>query len=200
MRHRACRCRGAAWSTLALAVLAASCMLRPRPDPTRFYVLTASAPDYSPTPGMLVVGLGPITMPGYLQHPMLATRVDGTQVRYADFDRWAEPLPTLFARALGQDLSVVLGGARIVTYPWYRTMPLDVIVRVDVRSFEADAAGNAELDACWSIRDARTGTARGNDCLSITETVDERGPQAQVAALSRTVSELARFVAGALRS
>jgi uncharacterized lipoprotein YmbA len=175
-------------------------VLRPRPDSTRFYVLTASAPDYSPTPGLIVVGLGPITMPGYLQHPMLATRLDGAQVRYADFDRWAEPLPTLFGRALGQDLSAMLGGARIVTYPWYRTTSLDMVVCVDVRSFEADAVGNVKLDACWSIRDARTGSVRGNDCLSITEAVAEPGPQAQVAALSRTVGELARRVAGALRS
>jgi len=201
MRRPACRrSRGAAWATLALAVLAASCVLRQRPDPTRFYVLTASAPNYSPTPGLLAVGLGPLTMPGYLQHPMLATRVDGTQVRYADFDRWAEPLSTLFARALGQDLSAVLGGARIVTYPWFRTIPLDVVVRVDVRAFEADAAGNVVLDACWSVRDARTGTVRENDCLSITEAVDELGPKAQVAALSRTVEDLARRVAGAIRS
>ncbi len=97
-------------------------MLRPRPDPTRFYVLAATAPDHPPAPGSLVVGLGPITMPGYLQHPMLATRPDATQVRYADFDRWAEPLPTLFGRALGQDLSALLG-ARIVPHPWYRGDP-----------------------------------------------------------------------------
>ncbi|HVN85817.1 MAG TPA: PqiC family protein [Candidatus Binatia bacterium] len=200
MKRRACRrSRSAAWATLALAVLAASCVLRPRPDPTRFYVLTASAPDSSPTPGSLVVGLGPLTMSGHLQHPLLATRVDGTQIRYADFDRWAEPLPTLFARTLGRDLSAGLGGARIVTYPWYRTTPLDVVVQVDVRCFEADTAGNVKLDACWNIRDTHTGSVRVNDCSSITETVDEPGPQAQVAALSRTVAELARRVAGALR-
>jgi len=198
MRHRACRCRGAAWSTLALASLAASCMLRPRPDPTRFYVLPASAPDHSPAPDSLVLGLGPITMPGYLQRPLLATR-DATQVRYADLDRWAEPLPTLFGRALGQDLSGLLG-ARIVPYPWYRATPLDVVVRVDVTSFEVDAAGNARLEACWTIRDSRTRTAHREECSSIVEAIDGHGAQAHVAALGRAVSELARRVANAIRS
>jgi hypothetical protein len=174
-------------------------MLRPRPDQTRFYVLAASAPDHPPAPGSLVVGLGPIAMPGYLQHPMLATRVDGTQVRYADFDRWAEPLPTLFGRALGQGLSALLG-ARIVPYPWYRTTPLDVAVRVDVTSFEADAVGDARLAACWTVRDSPTKTVCRDECSSIVEAVDGRGAPARVAALSRAVGELAERLASAIRS
>jgi uncharacterized lipoprotein YmbA len=137
-------------------------------------------------------------MPGYLHHPGLATRV-GTEVRYADIDRWAEPLPTLFARALGQDLSALLG-ARIVPYPWYRATALDVVVRVDVTSFEADAAGDASLDACWSIRDSPARSICRNECSSIVEAVDDRGAQAQVAALSRAVGELARRVGSAIGS
>ena len=131
-------------------------------------------------------------MPGYLLHPGLATRV-GTEVRYARVDRWAEPLPALFASALGQDLAALVG-ARIVPYPWYRAAPLDLVVRVDVTSFEADAAENARLDACWSIRGSRGITVCRDDCSSIVEPVDERGAQAQVAALSRALGELARRV------
>ena len=198
MSHHACWSRGTAWATLGLAVLLASCVFRPRRDPTRFYVLAASAPPYPPAAGSLAIGLGPIVMPGYLHHPELATRV-GTEVGYADVDRWAEPLPTLFARALGQDLSVLLGG-RIVPYPWYRATARDVVVRVDVASFEADAGGNASLDACWSVRDSSTGSICRDECSSIAEAVDARGTQAQVAALSRTVGELARRVASAIRS
>jgi hypothetical protein len=174
-------------------------VFRPHQDPTRFYVLAASAPDHPPAPASLVVGLGPIAMPGYLQHPMLATRAAGTQIRYADFDRWAEPLPTLFGRALGQDLSALLD-AGIVPYPWYRTARPDVVVRVDVTSFEADAAGDARLDACWTIRDPPMRTACRGECSSILEPVDERGAQASVAALSRAVGELARQLASAIRS
>ncbi len=150
-------------------------------------------------PGSLVVGLGPITMPGYLHHSMLASRPDGTQIRYAEFDRWAEPLPTLFGRALGQDLSALLG-ARVVPHPWYRATPLDVIVRVDVTAFEADAAGDARLDACWTILHSPATTVCREECSSIVEAVDERGAPANVAALSRAVGELAQRLASAIRS
>ena len=191
-----------AWSaiaTLAAGVVVSSCMLGRGSDPTRFYVLTATVPPSSSAPGSLGIGLGPIAMPGYLRRPMLVTRIDGTQVRYADFERWADPLPALFARALGQDLSTLLDGARIVPYPWYPTTPLDIVVLVDVGAFEADVEGNARLEACWTIRDPRTAAVRRGDCSSIAEAVDEADARAQVAALSRAVGELARRIASAAR-
>jgi uncharacterized lipoprotein YmbA len=188
---------GTTRAVVAFALLGASCTFRPRPDPTRFYVLPASVPDDAHAAGSVVVGLGPITFPGYLQHPTMAT-VDGTRVRYAEFDRWAEPLPVLFARALGHDLSALLD-ARIVPYPWYHAARLDVVVRVDVSAFEADGAGHATLDACWSVQDRRSTTVRRDECASIAETVDERSAQARVYALGRAVSELARRLATAVR-
>jgi hypothetical protein len=130
---------------------------------------------------------------------MLATRVDGTQVRYADFDRWAEPLGVLFARTLGQDLSALLDAARIVPYPWYPATAPDVVVRVDVRRFEADVAGNARLEACWTIRNPRTATVRRDDCSSIAEKIEHDDARRQVAALSRAVGALAGQIASALR-
>lgn len=199
MRHRGLRCSTAAWGTLALGILIPSCMAPPRPDPTRFYILAARVHDHPPAPGSPVVGLGPLTLPGYLLRPMLATRVDDTQVRYSDFDRWAEPLPTLFGRVLGQDLSALLG-ARVVPYPWYRDSPLDVVVRVDVASFEPDAAGHARLGACWTVRDAPTRAICRDECASIVERADEGGMQPRVTALSRAVGDLAERLASAIGS
>jgi uncharacterized protein len=187
-----------AGSALAISVLVTSCLFG-RGDPTRFYVLTSTVSASSSASGSLGIGLGPISMPGYLRRPMLMTRLDDTQVRYADFDRWAEPLPALFARALGQDLSALLDTARIVPYPWYPAAALDVVVRVNVTAFEADARGTARLEACWTIRDARTATVRHDDCSSITEAVAGDDAQVQVAALSRAVGELAQRIATAIR-
>jgi hypothetical protein len=182
---------------LSGAIVLTSCLFG-RGDPTRFYVLSTTVPPSNAANGGLGIGLGPIAMPGYLRRPMLATRVDGTQVRYADFDRWAEPLPTQFARTLGQDLSALTDSARIVPYPWYPATGVDVTVRVDVTAFEADVHGNARLDACWTIRDRRTSAVRQEDCSSIAEAADADDPQRQVAALSRTVGELAQRIASGL--
>ena len=189
-----------ALAALVLGILWSSCMLVRNSDPTRFYVLTATVPTSSVVPGSLTIGLGPIAMPGYLRRPLLATRIDSAEIRYADFDRWAESLPTLFARALGQDLSALLDAARIVPYPWYPATPLDAVVRVDVGAFEAESSGNARLDACWTIRDPGTAVVRRSECASIAEAIGGDGRQVQVAALSRMVGELARRMAITVRS
>jgi uncharacterized protein len=199
MTHRrAARPAAAASGTimLSLGVLTTSCLLG-RGDPTRFYVLTPTVPVSTSAPASLGIGLGPIVMPGYLRRPMLATRVDGTQVRYADFDRWAEPLPAMFARTLGRDLSALLDAARIVPYPWYPATPLDVVVRVNVLAFEADVHGNARLEACWTIQN-RSATVRRGDCSMIAEAVARDDAELQVAALSRAVGQLAQQIANAV--
>jgi hypothetical protein len=48
----------------------------------------------------------------------LVTRVGPNEVRFAPFDRWAEPLAESFGRTLQQDLLGVLGVDRVVLYPW----------------------------------------------------------------------------------
>lgn len=195
--RRLVRRSGAVLVSCTLGAFSASCVLHRGPDPTRFYVLTANADSPRPK-GSLSIGLGPIVMPGYLQQPGLATRV-GPEVRYASADRWAERLPALFGRVLGQELSARVG-ARIVPYPWHRAAPVDLVVRVEVTSFEANAAGNATLDACWTIRGSRAEPVCREGCSSIMEAVDEPGARAQVAALSRTIGELAQRIANAIPS
>ena len=183
---------------MAIAMLASSCVLMSRGDPTRFYVLKAAD---QPSPGShgVDVGLGPITLPGYLKRPTLATRVATTdEVRYSEFDRWAEPLATQFQRTLGQELGSALGTDHVVTFPWYSNSAIDVAVRVNVVAFETDTAGNARLDARWTIRDPRNAAAPKGGRSLIIEPVAGDGPDAAVAALSRTVTGLAQQIAAAI--
>lgn len=189
--------RRAACPLLALAALTSACALGAHRDPTRFYVLEPTASPHARAVDAPAVGLGPIALPGYLQSRGIATRA-GTEIRYAELDRWAEPLPTMFGRALGQDLSAQLE-TRVVQYPWYRSTRLGTVVELDVAAFEADAAGGASLDACWTLRDART-TRMCRGCASIAEMADDRSVEARVAALSRAVGELARRIASEVAS
>ena len=41
----------------------------------------------------LTVGVGPVTLPPYLDRPQLVTRAGSNRAVLADFDSWVEPLP-----------------------------------------------------------------------------------------------------------
>ena len=137
----------------AACLLAACSILSPTAGPSRFYVLTpvatsgAEAPN-APGPAL---GIGPVTIPGYLQRPELVTRVAPNEMQPADGDRWAEPLREQFERTLGQNLSTLLGTERVLSFPWWRGVPLDFVVQVDVVRFEREAGQDVHLVARWLV-------------------------------------------------
>ena len=187
----------------AACLLAACSILRPSPDPSRFYVLTAVAA--SEAAGAAngqgpALGVGPVALPGYLERPELVTRVAPNEMRPADYHRWAEPLRTQFERTLGQNLSRLLGTDRVLTFPWWRGMPLDFIVQVDVSRFEPDAERGVHLVARWIVRDGPRGTLLRAGDTDLVETVASDDPDAVVAALSHTLGRMSGDIADAIRA
>jgi uncharacterized lipoprotein YmbA len=187
---------------LVLAMSQSACLFRARPDSFRYYTLaTCTEPPVKSASG-LIVGLGPVTLPGYLSRPSLVTRVDDTQVRYAEGERWAEPLGKQFTRTLSENLSRAFGGARIVDYPWYPGAPIDVAVAVTVLAFEVDTARTATLTAGWSLREPRSRQVGYEGQSAIVEPAGgipaEATGDVAVAALSRALARLSRELAVAI--
>jgi uncharacterized lipoprotein YmbA len=137
---------------LAAAVLTAGCLFSPQPDKSKFFVL---APDVSNsaavtlssagTPNQLIIGLGPIKLPEYLDRSEVVTRVAPNRLELSPIDRWAEPLSTDFRQVMAQDLAGRLGTQMITFYPWYRTTHIDYQVQIDVYRFERDSRTLADL-------------------------------------------------------
>jgi uncharacterized protein len=187
---------------LVLATSQSACLFRARPDSFRYYTLASSAEPPRRSASGLTVGLGPVTLPGYLSRPSLVTRVDDTQVRYAEGERWAEPLGKQFTRTLSEDLSRALGGARIIDYAWYPGAPVDVAVAVTVLAFENDPTGAATLTAGWALRDPKSRQVGYEGQSAIVEpaggTPGEATGDAAVAALSRALARLSHDLAVAI--
>lgn len=185
---------------LLFAVGLAGCsVLRPHTDPTRFYVLAPLA-DVAPVPPTgLVLGLGPVVLPRYLQEPALARRVGPNEVRFADFARWAGPLQTQVASTLAEDLRVLLGTDRVVAFPWYPDTVLDVVVEVEVLRFEPDTDGQVHLAGRWKVADRAGAVLRGADA-DVREPVAAADPDTTVAALSRALGRLGREIADGVRA
>ncbi len=178
---------------LALALGAAGCLsLKPQPDPARFYVISATVPEPAARQPGVLVGVGPITLPDYLERSQLVTRYGDHRLGLAEASRWAEPLEPMVARVLRDDLAAALGAERGIDHPWARNLAPTPVIEVDFEHFERDSVGTALLDARWRIRHGtimRAGRSR------LSEPAASMSSEDAVAAMSRVLGRLAAEIA-----
>jgi uncharacterized protein len=186
----------------ALVTAGGCSFLRAEPERTKFYTLAATPPSAaspaSPMPA-LVLGVGPVSLPPYLDRDQIVRRVDATRVELLDYERWAEPLEASTQRVLAVNLSRALGTEQVLMYPWPLNRPVDWAVAVTVAHFEPVASGGAQLVARWSVRAGSTErpTVTRDSVLTVpasTATID-----ASVAAMNQALGTLAEEIAAAVR-
>jgi uncharacterized lipoprotein YmbA len=181
--------------------------------PTRLYVLNATAeqPAAMSSQGV-ALGIGPITLPKYLDRPQIVMGVSANQLSQANLDQWGGDLNDNMTRVLATNLSNLLGTDRISFYPWSNRAPLDFQITVDVAKFETEADGATVLSVFWSIvnpadgtvlemhrstyRDAGKGAANSTaGAPAATGSYD-----AAVAAMSRNLGLLSHDIAAAIQA
>lgn len=189
---------------LVCSISAGCSFLEVKPDPSRFFALASlprtgqTAQDAAVT-NQLVLGIGPIKFPGYLDRQQFVTRISQNRFAVAENDRWAEPLEENFSRVLSQNLSILLQTDRIVGYPWERSQRPTYQIQVEVLRFEPNAEHVVELWARWSIVDGKKETIDRKESF-LTKSARDKSTEASVAALSETVADLSREIAGAIRN
>src|SRR5262245_52680281 len=175
-----------------------------KPDPSRFFSLTSlprtgqTAQDAAGT-SALVLGIGPIKLPGYLDRQQMVTRISQNRFAVAENDRWAEPLDENFSRVLSQNLSILLQTDKIVAYPWIRRQLTTYQVQVEVLRFEPNAEQVVELWARWTILDDQKETIDRKESF-LTKPARDKSTEASVAAMSEAVADLSRDIASVIRN
>lgn len=172
-----------------------------RNQPTNFYTLAAtSEPRLDKHPGKgLVIGLGPVTVPQYLDRPDIVTREGDNRMRLADLHKWSEPLEPLLTRIMAEDLYGLLDANDVIPLPQRADIRLDRTVAVDISRFDADDAGAVVLDARWRIYrgDGETLVASGRSLVT-----EQGAPvpdyEAIAAAMSRAVGAATEEIAAAI--
>jgi uncharacterized protein len=191
---------------LGVCVLGAagcSSVLAPRPDLSKFYILTpqSSAGQVGQTSAGagMSIGLGPITMPEYLNRPEMVTRTGPNELHLSENDRWAEPLEAGFTHVLTRDLAMRLGGAQIHAFPWYNSTSINYQVKVAVHHFETDVSGRSQLVAHWAITDGRNHEVLDSANTTLAQSSASGDTAAGVAALSHLLGEFSDRIATQLR-
>jgi uncharacterized protein len=123
----------------------------------QFYMLNADsglagAPLVSVANQDMVIGLGPIHIPEYLNRPQIIVATSQNQYRLSEHHRWAERLDQNISHALFKALPRQLGTDRIVRYPWSQWHTIDYQVGIDILEFNVNANGQSFLIAQWYVK------------------------------------------------
>jgi hypothetical protein len=173
-----------------------------RSAPARFYVLTeiprstVAAPAAEPGRGA-AVGVGPVSLPGYLDRLQIVTR-RGAQLDVAEYDRWGEPLSEGVPRAIAAYLAALLQTERVAVFPWPGPRTIEHQVVVDVTRFDGVVGGDVLLEARWRVlgQDRKELVLRSS---AVHEATGESGYPALVAAMNRSLGALSREIADSVK-
>ena len=182
---------------LATAALVGGCLGPGTTQSTRYYVLSAQAPEASVAGGAKRIGIMPVRMPDYLERPELILR-EGPEIVPRPFSAWATPLDEALPQVLAQNLTRIAPGYEVAVFPWARSFTPLHRVRVQIERFEVEG-GEAVLHARWRISGEN-----GSRPSEFTQTrvkvpvaADDDG--ARVNALSAALAQLSAEVARALQ-
>jgi uncharacterized lipoprotein YmbA len=106
--------------------------------------------------GGLILGIGPISLPEYVDRRQVVTRTSQNEITFSEFQRWAEPLLNNFSRVFKENLALLVKTDDIFMYPWPHNMALEYIITADVIRFDAVPGDKAVLEVRWLLW-------RGND-------------------------------------
>ncbi|GAB3310114.1 PqiC family protein [Haliea atlantica] len=119
-----------------------------------YYLLHASAPPSGATDSQLPVGIGPVSVPEYLNRSALVYSGEGNRLHVARLERWGEPLQDGIPRVLGLNLAAALGTQDLRPHPWLRSQEPAVAVQLWILELDV-RDGTAVLTAEWRLHRPR---------------------------------------------
>jgi len=185
-----------------VALMASSCsVLDPKPDGSRYFILRSMAqPPGAEAPLTdLVLGLGPVTVPEYLDRNEMLDLVGPYELRYSAQNRWVEPLGAQVYRTLADNLQAVLRPDAIVSHPWYESDGVGIQVDVAFDPIRLDEAGAWRGSAAWVLRDPTTREALERNDFSFQLGQDSIPPEEIARGLSDELSRLSVEIAAGVR-
>lgn len=136
------------------------CLSVPGSPNPRFYMPVSASSEqalekFEITPGV-IVAVGPIGIPAYLDRPQMVTKNKDGTFNFAQFDRWLEPLDSGLARLINEDLTRLLPQASFQLFPCSFAIPLDYQVIVEVVKLDSELDKEMNFTAQWSIIEAKS--------------------------------------------
>jgi len=124
---------------------------------SRFYMLQPidkeQVPNTFSIPKDIIIGVGPVKIPDYLDRPQMVTRNKNNTLSFAQFDRWGESMDFALERLVNKNLSLMLPGVPLEMFPWNLILTVKYQVIMDVVQLESRLDQDLNLVVQWSIID-----------------------------------------------
>jgi len=151
----------------------------------------------------LTLGLGPVSIPKYLDRSQLVVRVNPNQIKLEDFHQWAGSPRDDIPAILQENLSTLLGIDAIYKYPWKSYANIDYQIVVDLLQLDGRPVDSVRLIARWEIlkgdalQSVKSGKADFTEQVSGSGIEDASGNKFDsfAAAQSRALGQLSQIIA-----
>ena len=188
------------FASIVIMLVAGCGAMTPASDFYMLKPLTAGQETTSTQGGLkdLVVGIGPVSWPEYLDRPQLITRESPIRVRVNEFHRWAGRPQEDLLRVLTQNISLLLGSDKVLSHPWGDYFGVGYKVPLDVQQFDGSPGEAVFLNVRWAV------LGRDDKVLSIRKSVihtEVSGTDydSLVLAESQALVELSKEIAAEIR-
>lgn len=189
---------------ILLALALAGCLGGQSP-PTNFYLLSplspapsGSAPESAAAP--VYIGLETVVIAEYLNRNEIVLNLDNTIYQLAEFNQWAEPLDDNLTRVLEENLTRLLRQDSIEVFlASQSSISLDYRLEIDVLRLDGNLADQVTLVAQWAFLEAEEDELILLHRSKYQEPAVDETVKALVLAQSRTIDQLSRDIAAAVR-
>ncbi len=187
-----------------LVVILAGCASSPS---STFYQLNpvqskTSVSDVTPYHS-LVIAIGPVRIPDYLDRPQIVTRSGKNELKLSEFDRWAGSLERDVHRVLVEDISNLMPTDRFSVVRWTpyleSQVPASYRVEVFVDRFEGTLGDSVLLKAQWGVF-AKDRSLLMKRESRISEQMNGSSYDALVAAMSSALERLSRDISAGINA
>jgi len=182
---------------LGLLMILVACGNSP---PNRFYRLTPGngSPGSEQKPS---VGVGPVTIPAFLNRSALAYSRGENRLIISSFDLWAEPLSAGVNRVIGLNLAQLLNTQNISEFPWDSRYSPDYGVRINILDMDTDEK-QATLVAEWVLMHPDNGEIFNRRISRYTSPLPTGtfDPSELPSAYSALLYQLSETIAGAIQA
>jgi uncharacterized lipoprotein YmbA len=171
---------------LTLAAVLASCS---SPNPKLYIFSMLPGKTYQGAPR--VVELRAIAIAHYLERNQIVRSSEGYRLDVLSNEWWGEPLDTMMARILVQELNQRLPGSTVYSDSGAISTPADATVEINLQRFDLDRDGDLLLAAQIAVEGKRS----ASHAVALKERPEDGTTQALVGAMSAAVAQLADAIA-----